>query len=347
MKRILHIFLCFTAIFSSGDKLLAQHIICMGDDGVKTYFIPNANPAFTYEWLLLGGGMIEQALNDTCKIRWDGTPGIYELNVSASINGNCGSPLGVYTIEIIERPELSISGDTLGCAGEKFTLSADGISPIRWSDGSTGDEVDFYPIQRTRVWAVAGDGNCRSDTVYQWLWPVQIPDPLFAVAPTTGEIPHSVLFTSQLQENVLYEWDFGDGSSSIGGMVNHTYQDTGRFIITLIATDTTAGCTDSRQFAEVYTFEAVQVYIPNAFTPNEDADNPVFKPYFSKETIYTLTIYDRWGGAIFSERGSDVSWNGSLNNTAIQDGIYVYRISFFDELTGKTKQFTGQITLIR
>jgi PKD repeat protein len=36
---------------------------------------------------------------------------------------------------------------------------------------------------------------------------------------------------------VEYDWDFGDGETGSGMRISHTYQRTGRFVVTLTVTD--------------------------------------------------------------------------------------------------------------
>ena len=74
------------------------------------------------------------------------------------------------------------------------------------------------------------------------------------------------------------------------------------------------------------------VFIPNAFTPNGDGLNDVWKPVIScSETMtnYKLTIYDRWGNRIFQSADYNVGWSGRDNNgrdyaSGVYNGIFEY-----------------------
>lgn len=87
------------------------------------------------------------------------------------------------------------------------------------------------------------------------------------------------------------------------------------------------------------------IFIPSAFTPNNDGLNDVFRPrqdfsYFIKN----ISIYDRWGQVVYS--GNIGSWDGSFNSTPAPVGVYFYKIIFGCILGGTTER-SGDITLIR
>ena len=89
------------------------------------------------------------------------------------------------------------------------------------------------------------------------------------------------------------------------------------------------------------------IYIPNAFTPNDDGVNDLFEPkvLFIKE--YHLLIFNRWGEEIFESFDSKYLWDGKTkNNEGIMDGIYVYKFSYKDS-QNKLKQIIGKITLLK
>ena len=89
-----------------------------------------------------------------------------------------------------------------------------------------------------------------------------------------------------------------------------------------------------------------QVYIPSAFTPNEDGDNDTFGPYLRDGGCdgFNLTIFDQWGEKIFEEE--DIMWNGKLNDEYCPNGAYTYTIIAYDFLK-KPHSRTGSFLLIR
>ena len=101
------------------------------------------------------------------------------------------------------------------------------------------------------------------------------------------------------------------------------------------------------------TTSAQEVYIPNAFTPNGDGHNDIWKPVFS-DTLsvkqYDLQIFDRNGVLIFKTSTSTEYWDGtwpgmSLSNS-IFDTTYVYRLSMKCEGYPEGFSKSGTITSV-
>ena len=90
--------------------------------------------------------------------------------------------------------------------------------------------------------------------------------------------------------------------------------------------------------------------MPNAFTPNNDGSNDIFKGkgFFQAISNYELNVFNRWGQMIFSSQDPNEGWNGQFENTgAISPlGVYVYKASFIDP-RGEQKVVEGHVTLIR
>ena len=77
------------------------------------------------------------------------------------------------------------------------------------------------------------------------------------------------------------------------------------------------------------TTSAQEVYIPNAFTPNGDDHNDVWKPVFN-DTLsisnYLLEVYTRSGQPVFETRDSLQYWDGTYWGSDVNESTYVYRL---------------------
>lgn len=105
------------------------------------------------------------------------------------------------------------------------------------------------------------------------------------------------------------------------------------------------GC-DSTIFLDLYVFdcEALSVYAPNSFTPDEDGTNDYWYPILLNIKSYTCNIYNRWGERIFSTTGEH--WDGKYAGNDCQMGVYTYVLDWIDnDKIGH--RVTGSITLIR
>ena len=92
------------------------------------------------------------------------------------------------------------------------------------------------------------------------------------------------------------------------------------------------------------------MYMPNAFTPNNNYNNDRFGPSgFQLEnlTSYHMQILNKWGQVIFESFDAENKWDGNTKNgnPAITD-TYTWSIRLSDQL-GKKYHELGQVDLIR
>jgi gliding motility-associated-like protein len=70
------------------------------------------------------------------------------------------------------------------------------------------------------------------------------------------------------------------------------------------------------------------IWMPNAFSPNADGVNDIFKPQAQghpKE--YVMHIYNRWGETVFTTFNITEGWDGNINGKPADIADYFYRIS--------------------
>jgi len=108
-----------------------------------------------------------------------------------------------------------------------------------------------------------------------------------------------------------------------------------------------AGCKDTDTvFIKVKQLPGI--YVPSAFSPNNDGRNDIFRPILSDEfALKEFSIFNRWGQVIFrtSENGS--GWNGNVGGLPQSSGVYVWSIGATDLRTGITEEKKGTFTLVR
>jgi len=118
-------------------------------------------------------------------------------------------------------------------------------------------------------------------------------------------------------------------------------------VYNIIATDA-FGC--SKTFRSTVTqqnCDDCSARIPNAFTPNGDGLNDIFKPkpacIFSG---FKLSIFNRWGQKIYESSDPHKGWNGTYNNKKMPLGTYVYALSF-NSAEGKARTIKGAVFLMK
>lgn len=105
------------------------------------------------------------------------------------------------------------------------------------------------------------------------------------------------------------------------------------------------GCSASSKLI-VAVYRTLQM--PNAFTPNGDGKNDVFRiPASLPQKLTRFAVYDRWGVLVFTTRNSGTGWDGSFNGHNEPAGTYIWQIDYFDPLTRKPAHAMGAVLLIR
>jgi len=87
---------------------------------------------------------------------------------------------------------------------------------------------------------------------------------------------------------------------------------------------------------------------PNAFTPNNDGKNDVFKAIITCPLEnFQMIIFNRWGNKVFETRDPYEGWDGSYKGRICDNGVFVYVIQYRSSSTYNTNQLKGSINLIR
>jgi len=93
------------------------------------------------------------------------------------------------------------------------------------------------------------------------------------------------------------------------------------------------------------------VFIPNAFSPNNDGINDTF--YVVSESYdcwleWQLIVYNRWGTAIWSSDDPQAQWYGQAENQMhyVSDGVYVWTLRA-KGATGNALDLSGSVTVFR
>lgn len=96
------------------------------------------------------------------------------------------------------------------------------------------------------------------------------------------------------------------------------------------------------------------LFIPNAFTPDDDGVNDLFLVQGNGVAYFEISIYDRWGGLVFQSNDIEMPWNGGVHGSEyyVQDGIYSYVVDYAFEIDDRilpTPDYRkyGFITILR
>lgn len=213
-------------------------------------------------------------------------------------------------------------------------------------DGNTRTEIDsfFYTYAKAgnyqidlKVTTLPGCEYSTSKTIVVH----PLPQAGFRIFPESADI-----FTSNIQisnqskgaDSVIYY--LSDGNTYHTFDFEHRFKDSGNYDITQWVTST-FGCSDSTT-KSLYIIFAYKLFVPNAFTPNQDGLNDVFKPTGYGLREYEIEIYNRWGELIFKSEEPNQVWTGE---DALQ-GYYLYRIKARD-FQNNVYYYKGGVYLIK
>lgn len=146
-----------------------------------------------------------------------------------------------------------------------------------------------------------------------------------------------------------WAWEFGDDQAiNTSGYPNptYTYLETGTYTITQIVYNEYE-CSDTTK-GYVSVSPAFTIYIPSAFTPNNDAVNDRFNVKGVGITEFKMMIFDRWGDEVFMTEDITEGWGGDVrrNDRLVENETFVYVVEVVD-ITGEYHRYTGRVMVLR
>ena len=141
-----------------------------------------------------------------------------------------------------------------------------------------------------------------------------------------------------------YQWtpSFGLSDASIADPILNSTTDT----IYRVMVTNKYGCmlTDS---IRVKYYTGPDIYVPNAFTPNGDGKNDIFRPIeVGISTLKYFRVFDRYGQLVFLTQTPGKGWNGFIGSMAAPEGTYVWEVSGID-LNNHPQFKKGTVILMR
>lgn len=88
-----------------------------------------------------------------------------------------------------------------------------------------------------------------------------------------------------------------------------------------------------------------RLFFPNAFSPNGDGINDIFRPKGLFVDTYLLRIYDRSGNELFRSENPEDGWNGEFKGKTAPSDTYIYVLEMKD-FRGQSFKGKGSFTLI-
>ena len=110
---------------------------------------------------------------------------------------------------------------------------------------------------------------------------------------------------------------------------------------------TVMGC-DSFRTLDLRVLGGIQIYVPNAFSPNDDGYNDCIQPFSSDLYVgsFLWQVFDRWGDLVFESRNPTDSWDGTCRAKPCSSGVYVYNLKIEIQECQEI-MLHGDLTLLR
>lgn len=276
----------------------------------------------------------------------------------------CVNDTAFAEIKVSEMPNVVFSSDVSeGCSPLTVVFKDDtevnGQRKHEWYvEGSLqGQEQEFsHLFENVHCYDIGlkmtVDNLCVSETNISNMICVN-PDPIadFAYNPTDifSDNPF-VEFQNNSWLNYQNHWTFGTvgGSTEVNPYVDFPEGVATEYPVKLVVVSD-KGCVDSITKV-IPVRDQTLFYVPNAFTPNGDEFNTVFKPVMTVGVDYreyVLKIYNRWGELVFESHDAEVGWDGTFFGKSAPDGVYVWEIKFREIFTSNSIISRGFVNLLR
>lgn len=254
------------------------------------------------------------------------------IPVGVQVTDGCGSSAFDELMYIIPDVPLTLDlhVDTAICAGTGISIYAlatggeEGWSYFWSSLGASGPDQYISPYQSS-TYPITATELCGKTISGEIFVEVQYLFSNFTVSTLTDDNAYQ-FFASPSPDcpGCQYLWEFGDGNTSTEENPVHVFDGLSDYTTSLQVTNA-IGCTNT-----AYTLinGPVILYVPNAFTPNNDGINDVFRVTGSSIARYNIQIFNRWGEVVFESDNIEEVWDGSHQGGThySQNDIYSYVI---------------------
>jgi gliding motility-associated-like protein len=301
------------------DGCLIADSININAKSARPVYLGNDTSFCDYASLILdaGAGYTTYEWNDGSKAQTltINKAGNY-IVVAKDANG-CFASDSLRVLNVYAHPMPDLGNDKNICSGSAITLDAGKFFSYAWNDGSSAQHLNVS--QPGTYWVKVMDNNrcLGSDTfvVHQLLQP-----PADFLEPVDSLCSYDELTLTPSESFVNYNWSTGEVQPAI--IVDKPG------LYTLTVTDAN-GCSGTDATDVVHKDCMNGVYIPSAFTPNNDGRNDVFRAMvFGRVVYFRLNVYDRFGELIFSTTDPSKGWNGLINGQPQNIGTYVWQCAY-------------------
>jgi gliding motility-associated-like protein len=252
------------------------------------------------------------------------------------------------TVLVFPYPIVNLGPDTVACASIALSLTAGNPgAQYLWNTGATTGTI--LASNFGTYWVrVEKDGCASTDTL---IVSFALP-PGISILADSLVCPNALItLTAQTDTGAsIVEYLWSNGQTTAQALVIPQTSDT----ITLEVTDSN-GCQNTAiHFLNVIEVDPNRIWIPRAFSPNNDLINDSVWVHFSFPQLdltegFNFTIFDRWGGIIKDFDGPNDSWDGRTadGSERLPAGSYAWRLFIRNECFEEPVNRLGSLQLLR
>jgi gliding motility-associated-like protein len=255
---------------------------------------------------------------------------------ATTING-CKAYDTLSVLNIFNLPAPQLDHNSVLCQGDKRLLDAgSGFVQYNWSTGELTPQIMVSTLGDYSVIVTDANGCKGTDTAK--IKVIQPKPSLF--------LPADILIcsyeTATLQPRVNYSdylWSNGNSTASI------TVTKPG--IYWLRVTDQ-FGCRGTDSIIVALKNDCINgVYVPNAFTPDDNGKNDFFKPLiYGTIRQYSFTVFNRWGAVVFQSLNPQQGWDGKVKGLKQDGNTFAWTLTY--KLEGQpSRSMHGTVLLLR
>ncbi len=312
--------------------------------------LTNSNPPLTYSW---SNNQITNPLQ---------TAIISNTNffVTVTDKNGCSGSASIF-ITALPQPDINFSASKLsGCEPLCVAFTATSQTGIyyNWNFGSNNGSNTISPTKcfnagnyNVSLTVTASNGCSTIKTINDYIHVYPQPIASFIAFPNPATMLEPLVnFTNTSIGASNYYWDFGlPGQAIYSYQLNpsYNYSNSGSYLVALVATNN-YGCADTA-FSYVEIEEDHTLYIPNAFTPDENGLNETWGPHGTgiSNKDYELQVFNRWGQQIFSSNTFEDRWNGTYKGVIVKEDVYAYKLQLKFNKESKIRFFAGHVTVLK
>lgn len=261
-----------------------------------------------------------------------------------------------FIITPLPNPQFEIA--KYACIGEEFTASfvgeASSTATFSWDFGEAGTATGIGP--HSLVFDTAGEkvisliitenGICSAEyTATVDISQASVTTTALEPVLIGSQIILNATATANFGSDFSYTWTASNGTV-IGNSAEVTTTADNSNVYTVSVSDEN-GCSASATVA-ISVFYPNEAILPNAFSPNGDNQNDIFRVRGFNLSAVSLQVYDRWGEQVFAmqDANPDAGWNGEQKGKPAAIGTYVYIVTIRFE-NGDEETLKGNVILIR